>query len=183
MRRTAEVRPVVTGTHWMGSGVGSIVTALEEMLIGAEREIHILAYSVSDGASRLFEILTDRLRTGVRVTMIVQKLDAQYDSAPDRLRSLATSYPSSFFLFDFTPDDREALHAKCVVSDRKKAFVGSANLSFNGLIRNHELGVVVEGQAASDLANLIELLQTHSDSHRILGPSPLSVSPTPPTSC
>ncbi len=167
MRRKAEVRPVVTGTHWMGNGVGSIVIALEEMLNSAVQEIHILVYSISDGADRLFTLLADRLREGVRVTIIVQRLDQQHHSAPERLKSLAAEYAGSFELIDFTPEEQEALHAKCVVADRRIAFVGSANLSFNGLIRNHELGVVLEGPAASDLAGIIDLMKSHPDCHRV----------------
>jgi cardiolipin synthase len=167
----------------MGGGVGSIVTAIEEMLVGAKKEVHILAYAVSDGAEQLFAILSDKLREGVRVTMIIQRLDMQYHSAPARLKSLAASYPGTFLLFDFTPDESEALHAKCVIADRKVALVGSANLSFNGLIRNHELGIVIEGPAAGDLAGIIEQLQSHPDARRvpapIFAPAPLS----PPTSC
>jgi cardiolipin synthase len=151
----------------MGGGIGSIVTALVELLTGAHREIHILAYAISDGAAQLFDILEKRLRVGVRVTMIVQQLDEQHHDASSRLRSLAKAYPASFALFDFRPDEQEALHAKCIVSDRRAAFVGSANLSFNGLIRNHELGVVVEGGPAGDLAHLIEKLQTHPRSYRV----------------
>lgn len=182
MRRSAEVRPVVTGTHWMGAGVGSIVSALVEMLTGAEREIHILAYAVSDGAELLFNVLANRLSAGVRVTMIVQKLDQQHHDAPEHLKRLAYLYPSSFLLFDFTPEEQEALHAKCVVVDRKKAFVGSANLSFNGLIRNHELGVVIDGATSNDLAGIIDLLQTHPDVHRVIGPTSESPALTSPTS-
>ena len=175
MRRSAEVRPVVTGTYWMGAGVGSIVTALEEMLTGAEREIHIVAYAISDGAGRLFQFLENRLRDGVRVTMIVQRIDQQHHNAPALLKNLAALYPCSFMLFDFTPEELETLHAKCIVVDRNRAFVGSANLSFNGLIRNHELGVVIEGAAANDLAGIIEQLQSHPNAHRVR--EPISESP------
>lgn len=166
----------------MGGGIGSIVTTLEEMLLEAEREIHILAYAVSDGAERLFTILTDRLRAGVRVTMIIQRLDQQHQHAPERLKRLVASYPNTFLLFDFTPEEQEALHAKSVVVDRKKAFVGSANLSFNGLIRNYELGVVIQGTTASDIAGIIEKLKTHTDAHQVIMPETLPVAPIPPTS-
>lgn len=181
MRRTAEVRPVVTGPHWMGSGIGSIETALERIISGASREIHILAYSVSGGAERLIDLLTERLRAGVRVTFVVHRLDEQHHSAPARLRALASEYPTTFHLYDFTPDEQEALHAKCVVMDRRVALIGSANLSFNGLVRNHELGVCIEGRAAGDLVGVIEKLLTHPDIHRVTPRTYRSDAPTVPT--
>jgi cardiolipin synthase len=154
----------------MGNGVGSIVIALEEMLTDAKREIHILAYSVSDGAERLFALLANRLSEGVRVTMIVQRLDQQHNNAPEHLKRLVALYPGLFLLFDFTPEEQEALHAKCVIVDRQTAFVGSANLSFNGLIRNHELGVIIVGSSVNDLVGIIEQLQTHPDAHLVREP-------------
>lgn len=166
----------------MGTGVGSIVTALEEMLTGAVREIHVLAFAVSDGAERLFDLLADRLHDGVRITMIVQRLNHQHHNAPEHLKRLATLYPNSFLLYDFTPEEQEALHAKCVVVDRKKAFLGSANLSFNGLIRNHELGVIIEGATANDLVVIIERLQTHPNAHRVREPISESLGLTSSTS-
>jgi phosphatidylserine/phosphatidylglycerophosphate/cardiolipin synthase-like enzyme len=168
MRRTSEVRPVVTGPHWMGTGIGSIETALVEIISGAVREVHILAYSVSDGAERLIDLLVERLRAGVRITFVVQRLDRQYHNVPSRLRALASAYPATFLLYDFTPDEQEALHAKCVVGDRNTALIGSANLSFNGLVRNHELGVCIEGPAAGELVSVIERLLDHPDAHRVI---------------
>jgi len=50
------------------------------------------------------------------------------------------------------------LHAKVIVVDRKKALVGSANLSLRGLMNNHELGVVVEGPVAAEIARAIDML-------------------------
>jgi len=44
------------------------------------------------------------------------------------------------------------LHAKVVVSDRNLAYMGSANLSLNGLTQSIEVGVSIEGAAAAHLS-------------------------------
>jgi phosphatidylserine/phosphatidylglycerophosphate/cardiolipin synthase-like enzyme len=43
---------------------------------------------------------------------------------------------------------RASLHAKCVVVDGTKAFIGSANLTEAAQVRNIEVGVVVSGAIA-----------------------------------
>ena len=43
-------------------------------------------------------------------------------------------------------------HAKCLVSDSQAAYVGSANFTQPGLTGNLELGLLVEGEAASQIA-------------------------------
>lgn len=48
------------------------------------------------------------------------------------------------------------LHAKVLVSDRKKALVGSANFSWGGMIANYEIGIMLEGDAAWKMAEIID---------------------------
>jgi len=50
------------------------------------------------------------------------------------------------------------LHAKLIVVDRSIALVGSSNLSWKGLILNHELAVLIEGPTAAKVGNLIDVL-------------------------
>jgi len=44
---------------------------------------------------------------------------------------------------------RASLHAKCVVVDGEKAFIGSANLTEAAQLRNIEVGVVVHAATAA----------------------------------
>ena len=58
---------------------------------------------------------------------------------------------------NFAPDD-PYLHAK-ILACGGEAMIGSANFSFDGMTVNHELDVVLQGQAAAKLtafANQIE---------------------------
>ena len=41
------------------------------------------------------------------------------------------------------------LHAKVMVSDYKKTLIGSANLTHWGLIKNYELGILIEDSDVS----------------------------------
>ena len=46
--------------------------------------------------------------------------------------------------------NRASLHAKCVVVDGVKAFIGSANLTEAAQLRNIEIGLVVTGALIAD---------------------------------
>ena len=155
----ATVRTVVSGEGWMGAGVGSIQTAMEELVRSARVELLVLAYAVSDGAGELLDLVEDRLRAGVRVTMVVDRLSGQYGAVPGRLESLAQQYAGYCRIHDFSGAEEGAhLHAKLVAADRRKALVGSANLSWHGLVGNHELAVLVEGPAVGELVSAAQRL-------------------------
>jgi len=61
-------------------------------------------------------------------------------------------------VYDFTDPEKRQLHAKIIVADRKKAIVGSANLSWGGMYSNYEIGLLIEGEAAWKLAEIVDTL-------------------------
>ncbi|MEJ5347018.1 MAG: phospholipase D family protein, partial [Chloroflexus sp.] len=68
-----------------------------------------------------------------------------------------------FQLYPFNPgNERGDLHAKVLVVDRKRALVGSSNLSYNGLILNHEMAVLIDGQEAATIGVAIDRLTGHA---------------------
>lgn len=153
----SEPRIVATGTAWIGSGVRSIESALDDLFRGAEHEVQITAYSISSGADLLLDSLEMCLARGVSVTMIVNQLGEQPLVVLKKLRKMAAQYPH-YNLLDFNGPNNTNLHAKLVVADRNQALIGSSNLSRRGLLTNHELGVVVVGHAASVAAKAIDEL-------------------------
>jgi phosphatidylserine/phosphatidylglycerophosphate/cardiolipin synthase-like enzyme len=60
-------------------------------------------------------------------------------------------------VFDFNRGKKQ-LHAKVLVVDRKKAIVGSANFSWGGMYSNYEVGLLIEGEPAWKLAEIIDCL-------------------------
>ena len=84
-----------------------------------------------------------------------------------KLVELASKY-KNFILMNFQPEDgREDLHAKLIVIDHKTALVGSANLTFKGMVMNHELTVKLTGHAAQTVGSLIDRLSKHPECKRI----------------
>lgn len=153
---------VVTGLGWAGGGIRSIDGVLRELVASAQRSLDATAYSLTDGAGPLFDEIESRLESGVKVRLIINNL-AEPAKAPARFRVglLLDRFPGRFMLWDFPKrgeGEMASLHAKLVVADRSRAFVGSANLSFHGLAASHELGVSVDGPAAAEVALCVDRL-------------------------
>lgn len=154
---TNRVSVVVTGTSWMGAGIGSVETALERLFREAEQRLAIIAYSVSGSTDLLLHWLEATLARGVQIQIVINQLDAQPAGVVEYLTRLAGQYPH-LEVFSFEADVDNDLHAKIAVADRRKAIVGSANLSRRGMVSKHELGLLVEGDAAESVSAAVDRL-------------------------
>jgi len=149
---------VVTGLAWMGHGICSIDSTIEQMLTEASDEIQVAAYMITEGAKAFIKLLSDCLNRGIKVTLILNRFREQPKETQTAIAQLVRQFVH-FSLFDFNPkNEMEDLHAKLIVMDRSKALVGSSNLSWKGLILNHELAVLIEGPTAARIGNLIDIL-------------------------
>jgi cardiolipin synthase len=149
----------VTGLGWLGGGVPAVERTVTDLLAAAEQEILLTAYSMTPGTGRVWEALETALATGVRCTLIAHRIDEQHPDIRVFLGELRRRHPGIFTVYDFSGSDpADTLHAKIVVVDRQAALVGSANLTFHGMVSAHELAVVVRGPAAEQIAGRIDLL-------------------------
>lgn len=154
-----QSRIVVSGSSWMGSGLGSIESALYRLFTQANDEIFIVAYAISSATPLLFEQLEAMLSRGVRVRCLINRFPNQPKAVQRHFQSLQQRFPHLTEVYSFTPKSDEAdLHAKIILVDRYYTLIGSANLSLRGLLDNHELGVVIEGTGAANVAKAIDLL-------------------------
>ena len=115
--------------------------------------------SMTAGPARVWDALERAADGGLRCTLIVDRLEAQDARTHDRVRALRERHPTTFEVWDFFgEDDNDHLHAKIVVADRRRALVGSANLTAHGLLLAHELAVLLDGPVAEEIAARIDLL-------------------------
>lgn len=143
----------------MGSGLGSIESALYWLFEQANDEVTIVAYAISSAAAMLFEQLTGILQRGIRVRLLINRFSFQPPGVQQQIHELQRSFSHLVQVFSFTPQGNEAdLHAKIILVDRRYALVGSANLSLRGLMDNHELGVIIEDAGAAEIARAVDLL-------------------------
>jgi phosphatidylserine/phosphatidylglycerophosphate/cardiolipin synthase-like enzyme len=148
----------VTGTAWMGGGVISVQSAIEELFNNANKEILIGIYEITSGADDFLKKLGVCLARGIRVRMVINRYNDKPPFVKKKIACLIRKYPY-FEVLNFQPEtESEDLHAKIIVIDRDKALVGSANLTWRGLVGNHELAVIVHGPVASRIASLFDKL-------------------------
>lgn len=153
-----KVSIVVTGLAWMGRGTRSVESAIEDMLTKASEEIQVAAYMITEGANEFLQLVQNCLYRGVRVTLIVNKLATQPNKIQAVIKDMTHRF-QHFVVLDFNPKSaKENLHAKIVVVDRSTALVGSPNLTWRGLVLNHELAVVITGPTAAKIASLVDEL-------------------------
>jgi phosphatidylserine/phosphatidylglycerophosphate/cardiolipin synthase-like enzyme len=157
--RPTEVSVAVTGLGWLGAGIPALEQALQVTIEEASEELQITSFSVTSGAARVVASLAAALERGVRITVVVNRFRTQDEAGQALLMRLSKRFAHSFHLHDFIHDNEmESLHAKLLVADRRVALVGSANLSFLGMIANHELGVLVRGPAAATISSCVDRL-------------------------
>ncbi len=152
-----QVSIAVTGLAWMGSGIGSIETAMERLFREAQWEILITSYAISTAADVILDWMALAAGRGVLIRIAVNKLAEQSPDVRARLNELNTQYPY-FHLYTFNGSENEDLHAKAIVADRKFAIVGSSNLSRRGMVTNHELALIVQGHQAESIASALDRL-------------------------
>jgi phosphatidylserine/phosphatidylglycerophosphate/cardiolipin synthase-like enzyme len=144
-----------SGPDWIGSGVGSIETALHELFQRARFTLVFSIYSLTQELGLLPTWLEQAADRGVDIVGVVNRFGTQGATARETLKALAYSRPMSVHLYDFQGPDNSDIHAKAVVADDQHALIGSSNFSRRGLLTNYEMAVVVEGEAARRAADLV----------------------------
>jgi phosphatidylserine/phosphatidylglycerophosphate/cardiolipin synthase-like enzyme len=122
--------------------------ALEELIAGARSSLLVENEEMS--APGIIAALATAARRGVDVR-VVMTADSEWDGAFDQLSGAGVQVST------YDEDAPLYIHAKVVVADGARAFVGSENFSDASLDRNRELGLItsdptVVGSLASTIA-------------------------------
>jgi len=158
-----KVEILVTGPELVGKGIRGIEPVIEEIINEASSEIHIMVYLLKPSALKILKLLERAAERGVRVSMVINNLGIQDPRVVAMLRSIAQRFPH-FKVVDFRDPRGAQLHAKVIVADRKRAVVGSANLSWGGMYSNYEVGLLIEGEPAWQLSAIIDYLEKRATS-------------------
>lgn len=128
--------------------------ALCDLLYMAKRSILIVGYSIEPSAKDVMETLEEKSMDGVNITFMVDKLDKKANFLK-WTENLVT--PPELYTRPEDPDNRtSSLHIKCIVVDGKAVMFGSANMTYNGMKGNRELGLIIRDVSA--VRTIIELL-------------------------
>jgi len=154
--RMGRITLLATGERLVSGGVRAFDPVIRELLQAARREIQLAIYRFDESAAPLLDLLEQAAARGVRVLMVVSAIPSQPPGIRERLERLRSR--PGIRVVDFEAAGGGLLHAKVIVADRERAVIGSANLTWGGLVRNHEVGVLIEGSEVWEIARLVDRL-------------------------
>jgi phosphatidylserine/phosphatidylglycerophosphate/cardiolipin synthase-like enzyme len=161
-----EVRDPVdlvwTGPEAPGIANRDTGVVVRELFANAEQCVLVAGYAVYQGRE-VFRALADRMdqlpELKARMFLNVQRRHRDTTVDSEILREFAhrfkaTDWPGSrlpevFYdprSLDMDTNTRSSMHAKCIVVDRKLAFVSSANFTEAAQVRNIEVGVLIRAE-------------------------------------
>jgi phosphatidylserine/phosphatidylglycerophosphate/cardiolipin synthase-like enzyme len=159
VRRLDRVSIAVTGLAWLGSGIPSVEQQMLSLVREAQREVRLCAYSITSGAMPLLREIDEVVSQGVTATVIVNAIREQPIDVRSYMTERARHVSGRWKVLDFAPVGNQTdLHAKLLTVDRSVALIGSANMSFRGMVSNHEMAVVVRGPTAATICERFDML-------------------------
>ncbi len=135
-------------------------SAFRELLSSANEEILICSpFAEFEGLNRFLDIFAVKLNAGCTLRILSRQVaKGDSNSRYGQIRKFAQALPSSgpfsgtFEVRNYHFSDarhvESSSHAKFVVADGKRAYVGSADFRPNSLERNFEVGLLVRGDLA-----------------------------------
>jgi len=148
-----QITIVTTGEKWIGYGFRSFSSVIEEMLTNAKREVVITIYMISD--MKVVENVKKALEKGITIEIFINnsELVTNGNDAINAIFNLKKSY-QYLRIYNIYND---VLHAKILVGDNKHVLIGSANLTFSGMVKNYELGFLINDYRIAK--NILTLLR------------------------
>jgi phosphatidylserine/phosphatidylglycerophosphate/cardiolipin synthase-like enzyme len=164
--RTAEV--VWTGPQTQHGQARSTAVVVRDLFRSAEREVFVAGYSFEGGKTVLEPLVIAMRERGVAVRMVIDASQTPVYGQPPQdkvLRKTLEAFLGEVWTFgrplpEVVYDPRTLLreptaearpsfapvsmHAKCIVIDRKRVLVGSANFTARGHRRNIEVGLCLD---------------------------------------
>lgn len=128
--------------------------AILELIHGAISDIWIVDYSFTLYVPDVLNALEDRAKKGVKIVLMVDRLDEKIDII--RWARGLDRTPELYSRPKNPVDEMTKLHIKCLVVDKRAAMFGSANMSHHGLRDNIELGIIIRDKTR--VRTIVELL-------------------------
>jgi phosphatidylserine/phosphatidylglycerophosphate/cardiolipin synthase-like enzyme len=170
------VELVLSGPDVVGIPTGDTAATMRRLIADAQREVILVGYAVHR-VRDLFEPLADRLAndSAFSVVLYLDIARPQRDTSltSEIVRRFAGEFrrrhwpwaalPKLFYdprALSTAPQERASLHAKCLITDRSRALITSANLTEAAQHRNIEAGVLLHRPAvAAQLADYFDGLR------------------------
>ncbi|HEP9371378.1 TPA: hypothetical protein VDV55_005178 [Pseudomonas aeruginosa] len=160
MRLSAKARELCAQD---GIWAGSLMQSIHELIDRATESLVIVApYWSTAGVTMLLRHIQKRDRRRLVVTICTQPQESLDEDATAGICMLVNylAKDGASVRVVCAPGDKadSLMHAKLVISDRREAYVGSANFSTRGVDHSVELGLRLEGRNVSQLNAWAEML-------------------------
>ena len=155
---------LVTGSKFFDvSSVKGTSSEMEKMMADPNiEELQVLSYDITVHATEFLKLLRGVIERGVNTTMIYNihnKKEMKKKFRADAIQELK-KLSSKHTHFNFIPFSIKGkiLHAKVVIADRRRAYVGSSNFTWGGMSKNYEVGLIVGENESYTLSKLVDAL-------------------------
>ena len=148
-----------------------LMARLTRFVRNAESELLVVTpFFTRFGVDAFVDYLAQATNRGVSVTVLTRDVADGDDNAEhvQRIHKTVTDGGDvrNLHLFEYSSDHGN-LHAKALIADRERAYVGSANFTNYSLRSSIEIGLIVQGPVVNDLADFFETVQASSDTKRL----------------
>ncbi|WHP41472.1 phospholipase D-like domain-containing protein [Lysinibacillus capsici] len=141
---------VITNPLEINHDLRKTIGVIRENILSSKQSILITGYSISEFAKELIDLLTLKSKQGTSVIFLIDK------DVEESMFEVAIKSPN-FKVYKFSPTKSNThLHAKVMIFDKKRAFVSSSNLSYNGIINNLEIGILTSDKNVIKLNTVLE---------------------------
>lgn len=134
----SDIKIIATGDKWIGKGVKNTLSTVKKIIDNTEDSLILTVYIISE--TSILEHIKKALERGIRIDIFICGPENENKSIMSNILELEMKYNylNVFRVYD------AVLHAKVMVSDYKKVLIGSANLTRWGLVKNYELGILID---------------------------------------
>jgi phosphatidylserine/phosphatidylglycerophosphate/cardiolipin synthase-like enzyme len=162
----SALRNEISRRHAIPPSVFQTSDAFLNLARTARRELIVLAPFLDDEGAEFLVTLFSLSAGDVRRYLICRPLTETHCGPAFRRQSVAFSrlkvLAYEYALPSTLPSGRETFHAKVILADDSAFYVGSSNLMGSALERSLECGVVVWGESAHHLYNVLDAVRTVS---------------------
>jgi phosphatidylserine/phosphatidylglycerophosphate/cardiolipin synthase-like enzyme len=145
---------------------GDLDQLLRDVVVSAKRQLVLVAPYLSAGGMRgLLNVMAVAAQSGASLKLITSELDGDEGRNRLAIREIfsgefgATIGPHVRVLTN-SPSFHALIHAKVVVADGRRGYLGSANVSWRGMESNLEIGVELNAHQARALDSLFSYLES-----------------------
>jgi len=155
-----------------------LVAALHRLITDAEQEILILnPFFEHEGFDRLASALLAAAARGATITIVTRRLSDTTSINHQVLKELllqacAQGLGKRFAFWEYQQVEGARMvltsHAKVLVADGEKAYIGSANLTEYGMSRFLEIGVILEGVQVEHLKRILKAVLESEQARQVI---------------